>query len=181
MWSMIPLAKVDWKAIVGTVAPTIATALGGPLAGLATKTIIDALGLPTDALEEQVEAAVRNATPEQLLALKTADYKFQTDMKMLEVDLVRIAASDRDSARKRETTTGDSWTPRILAGVVVATWGFIQWHILNHSIVDDMRELAMRVLGTLDAALLVVLYYYFGGSVGGGSNHTTVVGERRSR
>ena len=25
----------DWKSVVGTVAPTIATALGGPLAGVA--------------------------------------------------------------------------------------------------------------------------------------------------
>jgi hypothetical protein len=52
-------------AILGAVAPTLATAMGGPLGGMALKMVADKLGLP-EATMEAVEAAVTNATPDQL-------------------------------------------------------------------------------------------------------------------
>lgn len=150
----------DWKKTLGTVAPALATALGSPLAGLATKAIVEALGL-TDGSEESLETALKNATPDQLLALKTANNAFLLEMRKLDVDLERIAASDRDSARKREAATQDH-TPKILAYVIIGVWGVIQYHVFTHSIAPDMRELVIRVLGTLDGALMLVLAYYYG-------------------
>lgn len=169
------MSDFDWKAIVRTVAPGIATALGGPLAGMAVKAIGSAIGLD-DATEETIAAAIKGATPDDLLKIKQAEQGFQVQMRSLDIDLVKIAAGDRDSARKREADTKD-WTPRILAGMIVITWGTVQWFILHNVIHDDMRELVMRVLGTLDAALMLVLAYYFGSS----AQPTTVVqGERRA-
>jgi hypothetical protein len=49
-------------AILGAVAPTLATAMGGPLGGMAIKLVADKLGLPESTMEA-VEAAVSNATP----------------------------------------------------------------------------------------------------------------------
>ena len=57
------------KAILGAVAPTLATAIGGPLGGMAIKLVADKLGLP-DATVEAVDAAVANATPAQLAEIK---------------------------------------------------------------------------------------------------------------
>lgn len=168
------MSDFDWKAIVRTVAPGIASALGGPLAGLAVKTIGDALGID-EPTQEKIETSIRGATPDDLLKLKQADQQFAKDMRALDVDLAKIAAGDRDSARKRETETKD-WTPRILACAIVLTWGAVQWFILHNIIADDMRELVMRVLGTLDAALMLALAYYFGSSNQPG---TVVQGERR--
>ena len=37
------LDNFDWKATLGAVAPMIATGLGGPMAGLATKALANAL------------------------------------------------------------------------------------------------------------------------------------------
>jgi hypothetical protein len=48
-------------AILGAVAPTLATAMGGPLGGMALKMVADKLGLPESTMEA-VEAAVTNAT-----------------------------------------------------------------------------------------------------------------------
>ena len=50
-----------WKDIVGTVAPALATALGGPLAGLGVAAIGKALGLGDGAGEEDVAAAMLKA------------------------------------------------------------------------------------------------------------------------
>lgn len=168
------MSDFDFKAIIRTVAPGIATALGGPLAGMAVKAIGDALGMDA-ATEDTVAAAIKGASPDDLLKIKAAEQDFQVKMRALDIDLAKIGAEDRDSARKREAATGD-WTPRILACIVVVTWGLVQWFILHHVINDDMRELVMRVLGTLDAALMLVLAYYFGASAQPG---TVVNGERR--
>ena len=51
----------DWKGIVGTVAPAIAAALGGPLAGLGVSALAGALGLGDGANEEEVARAVEYA------------------------------------------------------------------------------------------------------------------------
>ena len=50
--------SVDWKDVIGAVAPTIATALGGPLAGAAVKTLSNVLlghekGTESDASDDQ--------------------------------------------------------------------------------------------------------------------------------
>lgn len=165
---------MDFKDILKTVAPGLATALLGPLGGLAVQAIGSALNVP-DATQEKIQAAISGASAEDMLKLKQAEQDFQAKMKALDIDLVRIAAGDRDSARKRESETKD-WTPKILACVIVTTWGGVQWFLLNHVIADDMRELVMRVLGTLDASLMLVLAYYFGASA---TPVTTTVQERR--
>ena len=149
--------------LIGQVAPTIATALGGPLAGMAVKAVSSALFGHQDASEDEIMAAMGTATPDQLTALKKIDADFKVQMKSLDIDLEKIAASDRDSARNMQIQTHD-WTPRVIAIVVILAWVFIQWHLFNSVIPDTMRELIARVLGTLDASLTLVLSYYFGSS-----------------
>jgi hypothetical protein len=152
----------DALKTLGQIAPGIATALGGPVAGLAVQAIAGALGLPDGATKDDALKAVCGATPEQLMALKQADQAFAIRMRELDIDLDKLAASDRDSARRREVDTHDSWTPRILAGLVIVGYALVQWFILQHSVAADMREIVLRSLGTLDAALGLVLGYYFG-------------------
>lgn len=161
------MAGFDWKSIVGTVAPALATALGGPLAGMATGAIAKAFGLGEGVSEQDVMAAVSGATPEQMLALKQAEQSFTAQMRELDVDLVRIAASDRDSARKREMATGDVWTPRLL-GVLVLLFALgLEGTVLFLGYPKDIPgEVVGRVLGTLDTAAVMVLSYYFGSSSG---------------
>jgi hypothetical protein len=81
-----------------------------------------------------------------------------------DITLEELAPTDRASAREREVKSGDSWTPRILASLIVMAWFAIQWHLLVHIIPQEMREIVMRTLGTLDMALGMVLGYYFGSS-----------------
>lgn len=118
--------KLDWKGIVGAVAPTLATALGGPLAGVAVKTIATQfLGKP-DASESDVEQAVLAADPQALIRLKEIDLEFEKAMASAGIELERLGMQDRVSAREREIKTGDSWTPRAIAALVVVGWFLIR-------------------------------------------------------
>lgn len=155
-----------WKNVLGTVAPAIATAFGGPLAGLATKALADKLLGNPNATKEEVQAAVEGLKPEDMVRLREIDAAFKKSLVDAGIRLEEIAASDRDSARQREIKTGDNWTPRGLALLVVGGWMTVQWFLLNNIIDDSMRELIARVLGTLDGALMLVLSYFFGSSAG---------------
>lgn len=153
------------KDIIATVAPTIATALGGPLAGTAVRALLPSLGLKDNATVDQINNALQNVTPEQLAAIKKAENDFKVQMKQLDVDLVRIAAADKDSARRREIETKD-YTPRILAFTICFLYVGVQYFLFTHVIEQEMREMIMRALGTLDAILGLIFSYYFGSSIG---------------
>lgn len=161
------MGDFDWKKSVTTIAPSLATALAPELglAGVAIRAIGQAFGL-TDATEQQVSEAIAKATPADLLAIRQADQQFEKDMASIGVDLTKIAAEDRANARDREIKTGDSWTPRILAAVVVIGYLAVQWYIMSHIVPTEMREIVLRSMGTMDMALGLVLGYYFGSSAG---------------
>ena len=63
------------KGLIGTLAPTIGKALGGPLGGAAAQTIASVLGCKTD--EKSITTAIQAATPEQLAEIKKAELDFQ--------------------------------------------------------------------------------------------------------
>lgn len=152
--------------LVRTVAPSIASAVGGPLAGMATRAISEALLGKPDGTEEELQAAASKATPEQLLALKQAENEFSIKMRELDIDLERIANADRDSARKREVETKD-WTPRILAALITAGYFGVLFYMLRNGLPTHGGSEAMLVmLGTLGTAWGGVVAYYFGSSAG---------------
>lgn len=157
------LSKIG--GLLGQIAPTIATAIGGPVAGMAVKALAGALGLSPEASADDVQTAMMNATPEQLAAIKKVDADFKVQMKQLDINLEQIAAGDRKSAREMMTATGVQ-TPAILSYSVIVAWVFIQYYLFTTVIDPSMRELIARVLGTLDGALMLVLSFWFGSSSG---------------
>lgn len=158
---------MGWKALISTVAPWIGTALGGPLGGAAVGAVADALGL-SDKTEASIKAALSGVTPEQMLAIKTADQQFALRMQELgyaDIEkLAALAAGDRDSARKREMTVLD-WTPRILAYLVICSFiGVIIGVLSGWGKADSV--LAGTLIGYLSAKAEQVIAYYFGSSSG---------------
>ena len=151
--------------LVKTVAPSIATAVGGPLAGMATRAISEALLGKPDGTEDELVEAAKNATPEQLLALKQAEQNFVIRMRELDVDLERIANQDRGSAREREIKTGD-YTPKLLAAAV--TFGFfgVLFWMIAYGLPVNGGEAMLVMLGTLGTAWGAIVSYYFGSSAG---------------
>lgn len=158
---------MDFMKIIGAVAPTLATAVGGPIGGMAMKFITDALSIPGDASKDDMAKAISNATPDQLLALKNAENDFAVRMKELDIDLERIASSDRDSARKREVQVRD-WMPRILAFTIVAGFMATVFLVLL-GVVEGMKDPLMAttvgtLIGFVSAKCEQVVAYYFGSS-----------------
>jgi len=143
------------------IAPGIATALGGPLAGLAVTAISKALGIDEKDVQKTIETGKLSA--EQMVSLKQAEIDLQAKAQELGLDFEKLAVDDRKSAREMQMST-KSFVPALLSVLVVTAWVLIQYFLLTHVIAQEMRELVARILGTLDASLLLVLNFYFGSS-----------------
>ena len=76
------------KNLVGAVAPTLGSALGGPLGGQAATVIAGVLGCGTK--PKEIEKAMAVATPEQLAEVKKAELEFEAQMKELDVDIFAL-------------------------------------------------------------------------------------------
>ena len=161
---------MDWKKIVGSVAPALATALGGPLAGLATAAVSDALLGKPNGSEAEIATAMKVGGADALIKLKEADQRFAVRMRELDIDLEKVNQADRNSAREREAKTGDSWTPRILAGVIVGGFLLMVWYLLSGQVEALRDPVAAGLIGTLigyvSAKADQVVSYYFGSSAG---------------
>lgn len=153
----------DWKKIVGTVAPGIATALGGPLAGLAVQAMAGVLGC--DPTPDACEKAILSASPTDLFKLKEAEMTFQVEMKRLDVDLERIASQDRESARNRQAQLKDHG-PLILSIVITIGFFGVLIRILLSGMPAVGGEALLVLLGALGAGWTQVGNFYFGSSHG---------------
>lgn len=154
----------DWKSLIGTVAPTLATALGGPLAGMAVKAVGDALGLdkPT---EEAISATLQGAGPETLLKLKQADQDFAVKMKDLDIKLEDINARDRDSARGMQKETKSKIPGALAAIITLGFFGILVGLMGGWLKTGDSNELLI-LLGALATSWGAVVNFYYGSSAG---------------
>lgn len=127
--------------------------------------------------DDLAKAAI-DAPPEVRAALQAEENRHVEAMKQMGInsaeEFERIAASDRANARDREIKTGDKITPRVLAAVIVGLYVFIQVSLIHLIIDPSMREMVMRSMGTLDAAVGLVLGYYFGSSAGSAAKDETI-------
>lgn len=151
--------------LIGSVAPTIATALGGPVAGMAVKAISGALFGHEGATKDDIMTALANPTGDQLAALKKIDADFAVQMKTLDIDLERIAAGDRASARDMQKETKD-WIPRALAVSVTIGFFAILLYMLIYGLPTTGNEALLLLLGALQTAWGGIIAFYFGSSSG---------------
>lgn len=156
---------MKWKKIIANLAPTISTALGGPLAGTAVKYLINEF-IGGDGDERKLEEALKGATPEQLARIKEIDTKFASDMAALDVDIYKISVEDRRDARGMAKL--NMWPQIILSAVFII--GFFTLVIMlfsgNVTISNEMRTTGNILLGVLTGAFPQIMSFWFGSSHG---------------
>jgi len=156
---------MNLKKILGTVAPFLGTMIGGPFGAAAGKLVGQVLLGNEDASEAEIEKALAQATPEQLVELRRVDADYKTKMAELGIDEQKIAAMDRDSARQREMVTKDK-IPAVLA--LLLTFGFfgVLAMMMLYPIQQGTQGVIEVMLGSLGTAWISVITYYFGSSYG---------------
>ncbi len=160
----------NWKDVLGAVAPTIATILGGPLAGMAVKAVSTAVLGRDDGTEAEIATAVAGADPAALARIKEADAQLKRDLAAAGVRLEEIAGADRASARQREVALQDPTTRRLaymaLTGFFTVLAGQFYIALNGITIHTEVQRTLDVTLGVLFAWILAVKDYYLGSSAG---------------
>ena len=147
------------KSIVGGIAPTLGAALGGPLGGAAAKLVAEVLGC--EPRPDQIERAIRDATPEQLAQIKIAELDYAAKMKEMDVDVFELETLDIQDARK---TFANDWTPRLFAIIsLIAFVGYI-FTITLQPMEQNSEAVINLILGYLGGLISGISSFYFGAS-----------------
>jgi hypothetical protein len=141
------------------IAPTIASALLGPAAGLAVTAISKALGIDEKDVQKTIETGKLSA--EQMMSLKQAEIELQAKAQELGLNFETLATQDRKSARDMQIST-KSIIPAVLA--IGVTIGFFA--ILVGLMTDNVTksDALLLMLGSLGTAWTAIVSFYFGSS-----------------
>ena len=146
-----------------------ATALGGPIGAAGASMLGAALGKEVKPADLEAELVKLAATEEGRLKAAQIEQDFKLQMERLGLghveELERLAAADRDSARKREMTVKDRM-PMILG--IAANIGFLSTvgFLLFRTMPVESKDVLLLLLGALTATFKDVYGYYFGSSSG---------------
>ena len=142
-------------------APTIASCLGGPLAGMAVEAVSKAIGVDPSAVQDTINSG--KLTAEQIASIQQAEITLKAKAQEMNLDFEQLAVQDRKSARDMQTTN-KSWIPPLLA--IMVTLGFfgILTGMMSGRVTSS--EALMIMLGSLGTAWTGIIAFYFGSSAG---------------
>ena len=130
------------------IAPTIASALGGPLAGIAVTALCKAMNLN----EAEVNGIIQTGkcSADQITQIKLAEIELQRQAQELGLDFEKLAVADSVSARNMEMAT-QSHIPAVLASITtIGFFGILILLFFNK--VDPTNNALMIMLGSLGTA-----------------------------
>jgi hypothetical protein len=144
------------------IAPTIATAMGGPLAGMAVSAISKAIGVEPEKVGDLISN--NKLTAEQIAQVKIAEIELQKQANELGLNFEKLAVDDRKSAREMQATTRSIVPPVLAAIVTFGFFGIMVMMLLGK--VDSNNPAILMMLGSLGTAWTGIIAYYFGSSAG---------------
>ena len=147
---------MDWLT---QIAPTIATALGGPLAGMAVSAISKAIGCTPEEVQNVISNNKLDAT--QVAALQQAELELKKQAQEMNLDFAKLANDDRKSARDMQAITRSFIPPVLAIGVTGGFFGILfglMYGQIQHAPQIDI------MLGSLGTAWTGIVSFYFGSS-----------------
>lgn len=144
-----------------SIAPTVATALGGPLAGMAVSAVAKAIGCEPDEVQGIISS--NKLTAEQVASIQLAELELKKQAQSMNLDFAKLITEDKKSARDMQIAT-KSWIPPVMAlGVTCGFFGILfglMYGQIQHAPQIDI------MLGSLGTAWTGIISFYFGSSAG---------------
>jgi plasmid maintenance system antidote protein VapI len=144
------------------IAPTIATCLGTPLAGLAVTALAKLFGVSSDSVTDMIQN--NKLTADQIAAVKLEEIKFKEQTQALGLNFEQLAVQDRASARDMQKTTQSLIPPLLSLLVTVGFFGILLYLMVKPA--DTANTPLMIMLGSLGTAWTGIIAFYFGSSAG---------------
>jgi hypothetical protein len=150
---------MDW---LRQIAPTIATAMGGPLAGMAVSAISKAIGVDPEKVGDLISS--NKLTADQIAQVKIAEIELQKQAQELGLNFEKLEVEDRKSARSMQAATRSIVPPALAAIITIGFFSILIMMMLGK--VDGNNPTILMMLGSLSTAWTGIIAYYFGSSAG---------------
>lgn len=157
------------KKAVSVIAPTVASVIGGPIAGVAVSQLSSLLLGKPDGSPDELLTAFNGASADKLLQLKQLEADTQIKLKQLELDVSKLDYDDTSNARQRQiemakyTGKGDVVQDSLAIILLVGVFALIT-ALFTVPIPKDSMQIIYMVAGTLLGTLTTVFGFYFGSS-----------------
>lgn len=156
----------NWKDIIGAVAPALATALGGPLAGVAVDVLGKAiLGKEGSSESDIQEAILQGLSPETMARLEEANLNFKLEIEKLVIEGKRLDYQndreyllDTQSARQSNSDKEEVFW----VGIVV----LVMFGVIATALTIGSWALLTGGLGTVDPATVGLVFGFLGTVLG---------------
>jgi hypothetical protein len=170
---------MDWSTVlkgIASIAPTIATALGGPLAGLGVEAVGKALGIDQPTINRVQDVLTQGQlSADQIVALRTAEDSLKVRMRELNIQEESLTYQDRANARQMQVANKD-WMPRALAIGLLLGAACLFAAVITGNVTKD-PSLAVQlgaIIGYVTSELKAVFAFYFGSSRGSDDKSATI-------
>ena len=170
----------NWLDVVKALAPTVASALGGPLAGVAVTAIGELIGL-SEPTQDKIKSVIENGqlTPEQVSGLKQLEMKYRNDEEERKFKYSELEVRDRGDARDRDAkivgVTGHNYRADFMFFLAMAIIVFLVYLIWKDpSINEYMKGIITLVLGRFLGYLDNIYNFEFGTTRGSQGKDATI-------
>ena len=155
------------KKLLGTAAPLLGTAIGGPAGSIVGTLISSALGV--DNTPEAVEQAIKN-NPDALVKLKELEFNHKAELEKIALEKAKLEVADTQNylkdiqdARKNHN---DHWMPSVLTFILsfMVAGMFIGLFVYNPP--EQFSQVLIMISGTVLGAFSTSVAFWLGSSKG---------------
>ena len=152
---------MNWQDILKTVAPTVASALLGPMGGIAVAAIGSAIGIDAPTQDKIAKAfTAGQLTPEVMEKIKLLELDYQNQEKERGFKYAELAFKDVGSARQMQIATQSKMPAVLTVMVTVGFFGILSLLFFHPELKGN--EIVMVMVGQLSAVWAGCVAFYTG-------------------
>ena len=154
-----------WQDTLKTLAPTVATALGGPLAGAAVTALGSVFGISEPTSDKIAKLFVDGqVSADNLAAIRKLELDYQNQEKERGFKYSELAFKDVDSARQMQILTHSKMPAVLTVLVTVGFFGILSLLFFHPELKGN--EIVMVMVGQLSAVWAGCVAFYTGTTYG---------------
>ena len=156
---------MNWLDTLKKLAPTVASALGGPLAGVAVTALGELFGV-AEPTQDKIKALIESGqmTGQQIADIRALELKLKGEEAERGFKYAELEVKNVESARSMKVATGSIFPEILSAFITIGFFGVLGWMLYDKTALESQPLLVM--LGTLGASFGAVINYWLGNNKG---------------
>jgi hypothetical protein len=151
--------------IISSIAPIVGGLFGGRLGENIGSEISNILFGRNDATEKEIQNAILNATPEQIMQIKKMEMDYKVELGKISLTEQKTTADDIKDARRNEATTKTVMNSILAICITIGFFG-ITVLLMFHEMPESDTNIICGLIGSISTVFIQVATYYFGSSYG---------------